>query len=126
MQEYREYLLEKAIQCLVGASKTKHRANKQHNQPASQQITETSENGDLSGNDENGTTNDPQNPSANFVTGTQISDVLIFTQLLMDSMAVEKAVKFDDQTYLVNDSGDDRQDRLAHWWCCMLSMAAYW
>lgn len=121
--------MEKAIQCLVGASKTKHRANKQNNQPTNQQIVETSENGDVS-NDENGSTNDvtndQQNPSSNFATGTQISDVLIFTQLLMDSMAVEKPVKFDDQTYLVNDHGDDRQDRLAHWWCCMLSMAAYW
>ena len=96
MRQYREHLLQKAIKCLVGSGHSKSHAA----QVASQ----------------NETSNQKTIP-------TQISDVLFYTQLLMDCMCSEKPVSFDYSSV-----GKDicYPDKFAYWWTNLLSVAAFW
>lgn len=84
MRTYREHLLEKALQCLVGTGQEKNL------------------------NPNNG--------------GCRISDVLQYTQLLMDSIINDSSVTF---TSCIADRNCCK-DRLAHWWASILSIATYW
>lgn len=90
-QEYREHLLEKAIKCLVGSGYTKLESksvNKTNcnNQDKASKTPDT----DDSGNENNENGEDNQNSNINNFSGSQISDVLNYTQLLMDSLNIEK------------------------------------
>jgi sterol regulatory element-binding transcription factor 1 len=121
LREYREHLLEKGIQFLIGTGNIKQDP-KLH--PNAQNVPSNS-NVDNSKSDESGgESNDAIN---NLFNGSQISEVLFFTQLINDSMSVEKPIKFDDKTNILDDSdGNCGTDRLASWWCNLITVAAYW
>lgn len=66
----------------------------------------------------------PSAPSASYpYSGCQISNVLHFTQLLKDSLSLENQPVTFDRCLI---SGSCCQDRLAHWWSSLLSIAAHW
>lgn len=117
MRDYRENLLQKSIQCLVGSGQI---SRKHANAAFSQQ----------SQNEEKSTTKDdqsdggkPSTPASYPYSGCQISNVLHFTELLNNCLSVERfAAPFDKCVF----GGNCCQDRLAHWWSSLLSIAAHW
>lgn len=121
LMEYREHLLEKGIQLLVGTGNVKNDSNKKKKRSNRQ----TGNGGDANKTDDsssesNETTNDVLN-------GSQISEVLFYSQLLMDSMSMEKPIKFDDKSTILDENdGNCGQDRLANWWCQLITISAYW
>ncbi|XP_055530992.1 sterol regulatory element-binding protein 1 [Wyeomyia smithii] len=126
MRDYRENLLQKSIQCLVGSGQiSRKHANAafvQQSQIAATTGTPAANNKDSTKDDQsdNGKTSAPASYP---YSGCQISNVLHFTQLLLDSLSVEKQPVTFDRCIL---SGNCCQDRLAHWWSSLLSIAAHW
>ncbi|GAB0099908.1 sterol regulatory element-binding protein 1 [Sergentomyia squamirostris] len=93
-REYREHLLKRALQCLVGcggvSSGTKTTGEKQSNLMTS-------------------------------CTGTQICDVLCYTQLLIDTLKCQTTEA--DVLLRPEPSGTDT---VTNWWCSLISVAAFW
>uniref|UniRef100_A0A1B0DB31 Uncharacterized protein n=1 Tax=Phlebotomus papatasi TaxID=29031 RepID=A0A1B0DB31_PHLPP len=93
-REYREHLLKRALQCLVGcgggaSSGTKAAGEKQTNLMTS-------------------------------CTGTQICDVLCYTQLLIDTL------KSQGNEGDALGRFDNSRDTVTNWWCSLISVAAFW
>uniref|UniRef100_A0A6B2EG32 Putative dna-binding protein n=1 Tax=Phlebotomus kandelakii TaxID=1109342 RepID=A0A6B2EG32_9DIPT len=93
-REYREHLLKRALQCLVGcgggaSSGTKTAGEKQTNLMTS-------------------------------YTGTQICDVLCYTQLLIDTLKTQGS---DGDLGRMENLG---RDSVTNWWCSLISVAAFW
>lgn len=131
LRDYREHLLEKAIQCLVGSGSSKNEVSKDSSSSSSEvkcsrkevKHSPESETSPGSSGDEASDTPDGERSFK----GLQINDVLSYTELIMHSMSVEKPVKFADQVALLKDGQQVLcEDRLAQWWCSLLSVAAYW
>lgn len=121
LQEYREHLLERGIQLLVGTGYIKTESSMKKKQSNRQNESGADSNKpDDSSSESSESTND-------FMNGSQISEVLFYSQLLMESMSMEMPVKFDDKTDILDDNdGNCGQDRLAHWWCTLITISAYW
>jgi sterol regulatory element-binding transcription factor 1 len=127
LRDYREHLLEKAIQCLVGSGTSKNEVSKESSTKCSRRKepkhAPESEASPSSSADE---ASDGADNERSFK-GSQISDVLSFTELIMHSMSIEKPVKFADKVSSLKDGQKMLcEDRLAQWWCSLLSVAAYW
>lgn len=126
-QDYRENLLQKSIQCLVGSGQI---SRKHANAAFAQQSSQTAATAEANANAKDTTKDDQSDngktstPASYPYSGCQISNVLHFTQLLKDILSVEEnqAVTFDRCVL----SGNCCQDRLAHWWSSVLSIAAHW
>lgn len=98
MKQYREYLLYKALQYLVGAGGKFRQSNSGNTNSSGNNVEQESQ---------QKSENAP--PSApNLRSGSLISDVLNYTILLNDTLT------------------DDNQDELIKWWCSILTVAAYW
>ncbi|XP_058834302.1 sterol regulatory element-binding protein 1 [Topomyia yanbarensis] len=125
MRDYRENLLQKSIQCLVGSGQI----NRKHANAAFAQQSQAIAAAEVSAAGKDSTKDDQldngkgSTPACYPYSGCQISNVLHFTQLLLDSLSVEKHPVTFDRCIL---SGNCCQDRLAHWWSSLLSIAAYW
>ncbi|XP_053682828.1 sterol regulatory element-binding protein 1 [Sabethes cyaneus] len=127
MRDYRENLLQKSIQCLVGSGQiSRKHANaafvQQSQMAALAEASATSNNKDTTKDDQSDN-GKASTPASYPYSGCQISNVLHFTQLLLDSLSVEKQPVTFDRCIL---SGNCCQDRLAHWWSSLLSIAAHW
>lgn len=128
LRDYREHLLEKAIQCLVGSGSSKNEVSKEKESSVKCRGKEPkhspeSEASPSSSADEASDGAD----SERFFKKSQISDVLSYTELIMDSMSTEKPVAFADQVMALKEAQKILcEDRLAQWWCGLLSVAAYW
>ena len=128
LRDYREHLLEKAIQCLVGSGSSKNDVSKKSSsvkcttkEPVKH--TPESEASPSSSADE---ASDSVESERSFK-GSQISDVLSYTELISHSMSIEKPIQFAEQVLLLKDGQKVlSDDRLAQWWCSLLSVAAYW
>lgn len=129
MRDYRENLLQKSIQCLVGSGQIsrKHVEAAFAQQSQMQAINEPNDgtsSKDSLIKDDQSDNGKPSAPSAAYpYSGCQISNVLHFTQLLKDSLSVENHPVTFDRCLI---SGNCCQDRLAHWWSSLLSIAAHW
>lgn len=129
MRDYRENLLQKSIQCLVGSGQIsrKHVEAAFAQQPQMQASAEPNgapSSKDSMIKDDQSDNGKPSAPSASYpYSGCQISNVLHFTQLLKDSLSVENQPVTFDRCLI---SGSCCQDRLAHWWSSLLSIAAHW
>jgi len=124
LRDYREHLLEKAIQCLVGSGSNKNdvskeSADKNHKKEKKPVQPETTPN---SSADE---ASDGAEGERSFK-GCQISDVLSYTQMVMQTMSGEKPIQFDDSMHMNPDGSAWCEDRLAQWWSGLLSVAAFW
>lgn len=127
LRDYREHLLEKAIQCLVGSGSSKNEVTKESSSAKCSNRKEPkhapeSEASPSSSADEASDTADGERSFK----GSQISDLLSFTELIMHSMSVEKPVTFAEKVLSLKDGQKMYEDRLAQWWCSLLSVAAYW
>lgn len=123
LRDYREHLLEKAIQCLVGSgSSSKNEVSKESTgkcrRKEVKEVMESEASPNSSADDEASDSADGERPFKR----SQISDVLSYAELIMHSMSVEKPVQFADKI----SSLIECEDRLAQWWCSLLSVAAFW
>lgn len=126
MRDYRENLLQKSIQCLVGSGQIsrKHAANAAFAQQSqANAVADGSTSGKDTAKDDQSDSGKASSPASYPYSGCQISNVLHFTQLLKDSLSVEKQSLAFDRCVI---SGNCCQDRLAHWWSSLLSTAAHW
>lgn len=127
MRDYRENLLQKSIQCLVGSGQISRKhvnaAFAQQSASAQALIAEAHALAKDTIKDDQSDNGKPSAPASYPYSGCQISNVLHFTQLLKDSLSVENQPVTFDRCLL---SGNCCQDRLAHWWSSLLSIAAYW
>lgn len=130
MRDYRENLLQKSIQCLVGSGQISRKhveaafAQQSQMQATAEPNSAPSSKDAIIKDDQS----DNGKPSAQSTapypySGCQISNVLHFTQLLKDSLSVEDQPVTFDRCLI---SGICCQDRLAHWWSSLLSIAAHW
>lgn len=129
LKEYREHLLEKAIHCLVGSGNynkqeltAKESSGKRRNKDA---IKTQADSGETSQNSSADEGNDG-NENERFIKGSQISDVLMFTKLVTNSMSADKAIQFDDKISMREGQPEWCDDRLAEWWSSLLTVATYW
>lgn len=126
VRDYREHLLEKSIQCLVGSgSNSKDEVNKDSKIKCRHQEEKHSAESEASPNSSADENSDGAEGEKTFK-GSQISDVLSYTQLVKHTMSVEKAVQFADKNSLADNQKTWCEDRLAQWWCNLLSVAALW
>lgn len=98
MRTYRQHLLKRALQALVGSGEHQKYDSQDENQQS------------------RGNTN-----LISSCTGTQVCDVLCYTQLLMESMGVDL-----DFTKSSSQSPGCSQDRLTHWWMNLINVSAFW
>uniref|UniRef100_A0A8D8MWK3 Sterol regulatory element-binding protein 1 n=1 Tax=Culex pipiens TaxID=7175 RepID=A0A8D8MWK3_CULPI len=121
MRDYRENLLQKSIQCLVGSGQISRKhasaAFLQKSQPSSGEEKTITPKDDQSDNGK------PSTSASYPYSGCQISNVLHFTELLNNCLSVERAPTTFDKCVLGENCC---QDRLAHWWSSLLSIAAHW
>ena len=104
MRTYREHLLKRALQALVGMG-TGHGSTKYEVQGKKDDGKKKQQ---KRGRDES--ESDEQEEDS--VSGTQIFDVLCYTQLLNETMG--------------GGSGIDGEDRVAVWWSHLIMVSAYW
>ena len=127
LRDYREHLLEKAIQCLVGSGSSKNEVSKD---PATATIKNRTESKHVPKSEASPSSSaDEASDSADgerSFKGLQINDVLSYTELIMHSMSVEKPIQFANKVSLKDGKQMLCEDRLAQWWCSLLSVAAYW
>lgn len=125
MRDYRENLLQKSIQCLVGSGQiSRKHVNAAFAQQSQSQTAVAEANASKETlKDDQSDNGKPSAPASYPYSGCQISNVLHFTQLLKDILSVENQPVTFDRCLL---SGNCCQDRLAHWWSSLLSIAAYW
>lgn len=127
LRDYREHLLEKAIQCLVGSGSSKNEVSKESATSAikcTRKETKHTSKDEVSPSSSADEGSDAADGERSFK-GLQINDVLSYTGLIMHSMSIEKPVQFADKVSL-KDGQMLCDDRLAQWWCSLLSVAAYW
>lgn len=116
LRDYRENLLQKSIQCLVGSGQiSRKHANVAFAQKPEPDQKSTPKD-DQSDNGKPSSTSYPYS-------GCQISNVLHFTELLNNALTVESRLTFNQCNIL---GGNCCQDRFAHWWSSLLSIAAHW
>lgn len=116
LRDYRENLLQKSIQCLVGSGQiSRKHANVAFTQKPEPDQKSTPKD-DQSDNGKPSSTSYPYS-------GCQISNVLHFTELLNNALTVESRLTFNQCNIL---GGNCCQDRFAHWWSSLLSIAAHW
>lgn len=121
MRDYRENLLQKSIQCLVGSGQiSRKHANAAYSQQ-SQSKNGSEEKSTIK--DDQSDNGKPSNSASYPYSGCQISNVLYFTELLNNCMSVERFPASFDKCVL---GGNCCQDQLAHWWSSLLSIAAHW
>lgn len=126
LRDYREHLLEKAIQCLVGSGSSKNEVSKEPSAKCTRKEPKHSPESEASPSSSADEGSDGAEGERSFK-GSQISDVLSFAELIMHSMSVEKPVKFAHKVLSLKDGRKLLcEDRLAQWWCSLLSVAAYW
>lgn len=126
LREYREHLLEKAIQCLVGSGSSKNEVSKESSAKCTRKETKHAPESETSPSSSADEASDGAEGERSFK-GSQISDVLSFAELIMNSMSVEKPIKFANKVLSLKDGQKLLcEDRLAQWWCSLLSVAAYW
>lgn len=127
LRDYREHLLEKAIQCLVGSGSSKNEVSKDSSAKcSSRKEKKHSPESEASPNSSADEASDGADNERSFK-GSQISDVLSYTELIMHSMSVEKPIQFADKVLSLKDGQKMLcEDRLAQWWCSLLSVAAFW
>lgn len=126
MRDYRENLLQKSIQCLVGSGQiSRKHVNEAFAQQSQALVSAADANVSSKDSikDDQSDSGKPSAPASYPYSGCQISNVLHFTQLLKDSLSVEDHPVTFDRCLL---SGNCCQDRLAHWWSSLLSIAAHW
>lgn len=127
IRDYREHLLEKAIQCLVGSGSSKNEIPNESVTSAvkcRKEIKHVSK-AEASPSSSADEASDATEGERSFK-GLQINDVLNYTELIMHSMSIEKPVQFADKFSLKDGQQILCEDRLAQWWCSLLSVAAYW
>lgn len=127
LRDYREHLLEKAIQCLVGSGSSRNEVAETESSSVqcgrkSPKPSVESEGSPNSSADEGGDGSDNEASRKR----SQISDVLSYGDLIMHSMSAEKPIKFADKMSTFEDNQKTCDDRLAQWWCSLLKVAAYW
>lgn len=126
LKEYREHLLEKAIHCLVGnGTDIKNEVSKdvKSRKKDVKPVNETAEASPNSSADEGNDSHENER----FIKGTQISDVLSYTKLVLHSMSADKPIQFDDKISLRDvQQMASNEDKLAVWWASILSVAANW
>uniref|UniRef100_A0A1Q3FNU2 Putative dna-binding protein n=1 Tax=Culex tarsalis TaxID=7177 RepID=A0A1Q3FNU2_CULTA len=120
MRDYRENLLQKSIQCLVGSGQISRKHASAAFLPKSQPNTNEEKSTSKDDQSDNGK---PSTTASYPYSGCQISNVLHFTELLNNCLSVERAPTSFDKCVL---GGNCCQDRLAHWWSSLFSIAAYW
>lgn len=125
LRDYREHLLEKAIQCLVGSGSSKNEVSKESTVKCGRKDTKSSPESENSPNSSADEASDGAEGERNFKR-SQISDVLSYTELIMHSMSTEKPIQFADKLLSFKDGQMLCEDRLAQWWCSLLSVAAFW
>jgi sterol regulatory element-binding transcription factor 1 len=127
IREYRESLLKKAIQCLVGSGCSS--GSGVAKTPAAHPPSKPDPNSGKDSDSQSETAVAPTGVknggghSGQLVSGSQISDVLIFTELLKETMAYERPSSFNLD---VVSTENCYKDRLIEWWSSLLSVAAYW
>jgi sterol regulatory element-binding transcription factor 1 len=150
IREYRESLLKKAIQCLVGSGSGAggHTKSNPNQKTSSNQIgrNSTEQPKDSDSQSENAATvansKSSKNNGNQLISGSQISDVLIFTQLLKETMEYEKPSSFNLDVVSTENCKCEAydclkfldlhffltgyKDRLIEWWSSLLSVAAFW
>lgn len=99
---YREHLLKRALQALVGCGR-----NQKYETQVVAGTKDRQQQHERRDEDENSLL---ASPSASSIVGTQIFDVLCYAQLLMESMG----------------GGKLDEDPLAVWWCNLVTVSAYW
>jgi sterol regulatory element-binding transcription factor 1 len=131
LRDYREHLLEKAIQCLVGSGSSKNEVSKDSSSSSlnakcsRKEVKHTPESEASPSSSADEASDAPDNERS--FKGLQINDVLSYTELIMHSMSVEKPIQFAYKVSLLKDGQQMLcEDRLAQWWCSLLSVAAYW
>lgn len=128
LRDYREHLLEKSIQCLVGSGSNTNEVskNKSSSKCSNRKEPKHAPESEASPNSSADEASDGADGERSFK-GAQISDVLSYAELIMHSMACEKPVQFADKVLSLKDGHKMLcEDRLAQWWCSLLSVAAYW
>lgn len=125
LRDYREHLLEKAIQCLVGSGSSKNEVPKESTVKCGRKETKPSPESEASPNSSADEASDGADGERTFKK-SQISDVLSYTELIMHSMSTEKPVQFVDKVLSLKDGQMLCEDRLTQWWCSLLSVAAFW
>jgi len=143
-QEYREHLLERALQCLIGAggdfkhenileqnnnktTKISQESNNLRSQSSDKlQCKEQDQNSD-NGNNDNIVENN-NNINGNITNGSQISDVLNYTKLLLDSLTLDTPIQTQNAINLLNLNNNNAlcNDPLSYWWANLFNVAAYW
>ncbi|XP_055614165.1 sterol regulatory element-binding protein 1 isoform X2 [Uranotaenia lowii] len=129
MRDYRENLLQKSIQCLTGSGQISRKhanaAFNQQSQATNAPETNVNSKSDSAKDDQSDSGKASMPISSYPYSGCQISNVLHFTALLKDCLSLENRtgiVTFDSCVL----RGNCCQDRLAHWWSSLLSIAACW
>lgn len=126
LRDYREHLLEKAIQCLVGSGSSKNEVSTDSSAKCNGKVTKQAPESEASPNSSADEASDAPDGERSFKR-SQISDVLSYTELIMHSMSIEKPIRFADKVLSLKDGQMMVcEDRLAQWWCSLLSVAAYW
>lgn len=126
LRDYREHLLEKAIQCLVGSGSSKNEVSKESSVKCGRKEAKETPESEASPNSSADEASDGADGERSFKR-SQISDVLSYTELIMHSMSTEKPIQFADKVLSLKDGQMVLcEDRLAQWWCSLLKVAAYW
>lgn len=126
LRDYREHLLEKGTQCLVGSGSSKNEVSKESSLKCNGKETKRAPESEASPSSSADEASDTADGERSFKR-SQISDVLSYTDLIMHSMSTEKPIQFADKVLSLKDGQMTLcEDRLAQWWCCMLQVAAYW
>lgn len=126
VRDYREHLLEKAIQCLVGSGSSKNEVSKESSVKCRGKQEKHSPESETSPSSSADEASDGADGERTFKK-SQISAVLNYADLIMHSMAVEKPLQFAEKVMLLKEGQKTLcDDRLAQWWCSLLSVAAFW
>lgn len=121
LRDYREHLMEKAIQCLVGSGSSKNEVSSESTSKYDRKREKEAPETEASPNSSADEASDSADGERTFKR-SQISDVLSYTELILHSMSTEKPIQFAGKV----SSMIECEDRLAQWWCSLLSVAAYW
>lgn len=126
LRDYREHLLEKAIQCLVGSGSSKNEVTKDSSVKCAGKEIKRAPESEASPSSSADEASDVPDGERTFKR-SQISDVLSYTELIMHSMSTEKPMQFADKVLSLKEGQQILcEDRLAQWWCSLLSVAVYW
>ncbi|CRK99799.1 CLUMA_CG013107, isoform A [Clunio marinus] len=125
LRDYREHLLEKAIQCLVGSGSSKNEVTKGSSIKCNRKEIKQTQEAEASPNSSADEASDGIEGEIS-LKGSQISDVLSYAELINHSLSDEKPIQFADKVASLKDGQVLCEDRLTQWWCSLLSVAAFW